>query len=127
MRDISHHILGTKLSHVHDSVEDARAAHQAAMYLLVQGCPEEPPQCPRVGATSANSLACQLLAHRIPDWCDRNQVLAMILMYTKVVPDSVEVITAPGIGSEGGHGGSSGESSAPRGKMVVTFRNPGTF
>ena len=45
----------------------------------------------------------------------------MILMYTKVVPDSVEVITAPGIGSEGGHGGSSGESSAPRGKMVVTF------
>ena len=49
MRDISHHILGTKLSHVHDSVEDARAAHQAAMYLLVQGCPEEPPSMPSSG------------------------------------------------------------------------------
>ena len=38
MRDVSQHVLGSKLSEVHDSVQDARAAHQAAMYLLIQGC-----------------------------------------------------------------------------------------
>ena len=125
MRDVSQHILGSKLSDVHDSVQDARAAHQAAMYLLVQGCPEKAPQCPRTGTTPSASLSRQLLAHRLPDWCDRNHVLAMIIKYTKVVPDTVEAITSSGTRSDGVHGGphGSGDSSSPRGKVVVTFES----
>ena len=89
MRDVSEHILGTKLTELHDSVLDARAANQAAIYLLVQGCPEDPPACPRTGLNGAAALATQLLAHRLPSNCTADQLLTMFMKYSRIIPESV--------------------------------------
>ena len=110
MRDVSEHILGHKLPDLHDSVLDARASNQAAMYLLVQGCPETPPACPRTGATSSSNLAMQLLAHRLPASCTSASLLTMIMKYTRVVPENVGAVT----------GISEGDDQS-KGKAVITF------
>ena len=110
MRDVSEHILGTKLPDLHDSVLDARASNQAAMYLLVQGCPEVPPACPRTGSTASSNLAAQLLAHRLPGGCTADNLLAMVMKYTRVIPESVGAVTGIGEGDD-----------QAKGKSIITF------
>lgn len=110
MRDVSEHILGTKLPDLHDSVLDARASNQAAMYLLVQGCPEVPPACPRTGSTASSNLAAQLLAHRLPAGCTADNLLAMVMKYTRVIPESVGAVTGIGEGDD-----------QAKGKSIITF------
>jgi DNA polymerase III epsilon subunit-like protein len=110
MRDVSEHILGTKLPDLHDSVLDARAANQAAMFLLVQGCPETAPECPRTGGNGAGNLSSQLLAHRLPLTCTTEHLLALILKYTRVLPENVSAV----------QGGAPGDDT-PKGKATITF------
>ena len=110
MRDVSEHILGTKLPELHDSVLDARAANQAAIYLLVQGCPEDSPTCPRTGPNSSSALATQLLAHRLPSSCTADHLLNMIMKYSRIIPESVGTVI-----------GANDADDVARGKSVLTF------
>jgi hypothetical protein len=75
-------VLGIKLPRLHDSVQDARAALQAAAYICKNGTA---PAIVREASSSEPSL----LLHRIPDYCTVDSVRQMLMSSTYVVPVNV--------------------------------------
>lgn len=117
MRDISEQVLGVKLAEIHDSIQDARSALYVASVILLHG-PHKPLQRTSGNMSSSGKLAAansfpQLLVHRIPDFCNDDHILEMMVQYTKIVPAKVHPIVR---GSSSG-----GEAGAPSGKAVVQF------
>ena len=125
LRDVSVKILGNKISDIHDSAQDARAALHAAMYLLINDDISALTSDNKKDASSGNGASASaadetllLLVHRIPDFCTEVHVHQMILDYAKVVPAQVLPIQR-GPASTGT--GGAGASDEPRGKTTVEF------
>lgn len=115
LRDVSEHILGLKLPDTHDSVQDAKAALDAAVYIMQYGVPSP---ISRSGGGAGGVPANQsLLLHRIPDGCTEEQLFNMLLSHTHVVPTELSAITkAPAEAASASPGPLAGT-----GKCVVTF------
>lgn len=85
MRDIAEFVVGTKLPNIHDSVLDARAAMQAAVYRFHNGVS---PPIPRSAGDATT-----LMIHRIPDNCTEHHIYQMIMTHTNVVPSKIQPIS----------------------------------
>lgn len=119
LRDVSTSILGNKISDIHDSAQDARAALHAAMYLLMSDDVSALTKGAKgdKGETSGVAESQQLLVHRIPEFCTEAHISQMILDYAKVVPAQVLQINRGNVQGPGdGKGG-----DEPRGKTTVEF------
>jgi hypothetical protein len=121
LRDISEQVLGIKLPRLHDSVQDARAALQAAAYICKNGT------APAIVREASTSSEPSLLLHRIPDYCTVDSVRQMLISSTYVVPTSVYSINrnaTPGASSSAAASAdiqSPPASGAAVGKMNAVF------
>ena len=121
-RDICEQVLGIKSGDYHDPVEDARIALYIAAKLLVSG-PNKPIRKGTEGNFkkelrlrqqsgdfkgfhgSAKQLykkgkygkvsSCELLVHRIPDFCTADQIRSMIVAHTNCQPIEVSLQSMP--------------------------------
>jgi hypothetical protein len=94
VRDVSEQVLGIRLPELHDSIQDARAALQAAAYICKHGTA---PLITRSWSRPAGSelagseseLGPNLLLHRIPSSCSEEHIKEMILTNTSICPAKI--------------------------------------
>ena len=126
LRDISEQILGIKLPETHNSIQDAQAALYAAATLLADG-PQ--PSISRKSSSSSLTKEFSLLIHRVPDYCNEEQLHHMIIDYTYIVPIKVNTIIRGDSGSSSGSNGNDNKNNndyqkkgdIPSGKTMITF------
>lgn len=126
LRDISEQILGIKLPETHNSIQDAQAALYAAATLLAYG-PQ--PSISRKSSSSSLTKEFSLLIHRVPDYCNEEQLHHMIIDYTYIVPIKVNTIIRGDSGSSSGSNGNDNKNNndyqkkgdIPSGKTMITF------
>ena len=120
LRDISEQILGIKLPETHNSIQDAQAALYAAATLLAYG-PQ--PSISRKSSSLSLTKECSLLIHRIPDYCNEEQLHHMIIDYTYIVPIKVNTIIRSDSGSDNVKNNSDYQKKGdiPSGKTIITF------
>lgn len=87
VRDISDQVLDIRLLDVHDSVQDARAALQAAAYILMNKT------APLIVRSAGAVRLSELFVHRIPEYCTEEHLHYMVINYTQVVPIKIAAIT----------------------------------
>jgi len=120
LRDISEQILGIKLPETHNSIQDAQAALYAAATLLAYG-PQ--PSISRKSSSLSLTKEFSLLIHRIPDYCNEEQLHHMIIDYTYIVPIKVNTIIRSDSGSDNVRNNSDYQKKGdiPSGKTIITF------
>ena len=119
LRDISEQILGIKLPETHNSIQDAQAALYAAATLLAYG-PQ--PSISRKSSSLSLTKEFSLLIHRIPDYCNEEQLHHMIIDYTYIVPIKVNTIIRSDSGSDNKNNSDyQKKGDIPSGKTIITF------
>lgn len=119
LRDISEQILGIKLPETHNSIQDAQAALYAAATLLAYG-PQ--PSISRKSSSLSLTKEFSLLIHRIPDYCNEEQLHHMIIDYTYIVPIKVNTIIRGDSGSDDKNNNDyQKKGDIPSGKTIITF------
>ncbi len=109
LRVVAEQVLGFQLGDSHDSVKDACSSLYAAVYTSLHGPVRG---LFRNGRSSTGSSAneASLLLHRLPDYCQEDHIMRVIISYTNVVPIRVaSIVRGDPTGSE------------PVGKATVFF------
>lgn len=118
LRDIAASVLNMQMLDTHDSVQDARAAAMAALYIVENGYQPPIARANGGGSSSSSSSSCgpSLLAHRVPYTCTESDLIDMLTTLSAVVPSEVKCLLR-GVKKDGK------EKDDPVGKFSVIFKS----